>query len=39
MHKPVNILALNSDSADIVNLSAYTVVRAQAQASASTKQP
>ena len=31
MHKPVNILALNSDSADIVNLSAYTVVRAQAQ--------
>lgn len=39
MHKPVNILALNSDSADIVNLSAYTVVRAQAQASASIKQP
>jgi malate dehydrogenase (oxaloacetate-decarboxylating)(NADP+) len=29
MHKPVNILALNSDSADIVNLAAYTVVRAQ----------
>ena len=29
MQKPVNILALNSDSSDIVNLAAYTAVRAQ----------
>ncbi|MCB9727767.1 MAG: NADP-dependent malic enzyme [Deltaproteobacteria bacterium] len=29
MKRPVNILAFNSDASDIVNLAAYTVVRAQ----------
>ena len=29
MREPVNILAFNADAADIVNLAAYTVVRAQ----------